>query len=69
MPEHRRHLFDVLTDELCLRNYSPNTIKASKSSIESCAHHFPAPDAREKYLRTSLGKRYIKNRFKNYLTG
>jgi len=24
---------------------------------------------REKYLKTSWGKRYIKNRLKNYLTG
>lgn len=25
--------------------------------------------AREKYLKTACGKRYIKNRLKNYLTG
>lgn len=35
MSEHRQHLFEVLTDELRLRNYSPKTIKAYRSSIRT----------------------------------
>lgn len=35
---------------------------------ERCLHQTDAT-AREKYLKSSWGKRYIKNRLKNYLTG
>ncbi|TSC93935.1 MAG: putative endonuclease [Candidatus Berkelbacteria bacterium Licking1014_85] len=35
---------------------------------ESCINQEDATH-REKYLKTSWGKRYIKNRLKNYLTG
>jgi len=35
---------------------------------ESCLNQDDATH-REKYLKTSWGKRYIKNRLKNYLTG
>jgi putative endonuclease len=35
---------------------------------EGCLHQNDATK-REKYLKTAWGKRYIKNRIKNYLTG
>jgi putative endonuclease len=35
---------------------------------EGCLNQRDATD-REKYLKSSWGKRYIKNRIKNYLTG
>jgi putative endonuclease len=35
---------------------------------EGCLNRQDAT-SREKYLKTSWGKRYIKNRIKNYLTG
>lgn len=35
---------------------------------EGCLNQQDATN-REKYLKTSWGKRYIKNRIKNYLTG
>ncbi len=35
---------------------------------EGCLNQQDAT-AREKYLKTAWGKRYIKNRIKNYLTG
>jgi len=35
---------------------------------EGCLHQQDATK-REKYLKTAWGKRYIKNRLKNYLTG
>ena len=35
---------------------------------EACLNQQDATH-REKYLKTSWGKRYIKNRLKNYLTG
>jgi len=35
---------------------------------EGCLNQIDATQ-REKYLKTSWGKRYIKNRIKNYLTG
>lgn len=35
---------------------------------EACENKYDARH-REKYLKTSWGKRYIKNRLKNYLTG
>jgi putative endonuclease len=36
--------------------------------FEACLNQQDATH-REKYLKTSWGKRYIKNRLKNYLTG
>ena len=36
--------------------------------FEGCLNQQDATN-REKYLKTSWGKRYIKNRIKNYLTG
>jgi putative endonuclease len=35
---------------------------------EGCLHQSDAT-TREKYLKSSWGKRYLKNRLKNYLTG
>jgi putative endonuclease len=35
---------------------------------EGCLNHKDAT-MREKYLKTAWGKRYVKNRIKNYLTG
>lgn len=35
---------------------------------EFCLNRFDATN-REKYLKTAWGKRYIKNRLRNYLTG
>jgi integrase/recombinase XerD len=40
-------LFEVLSRELRLRNYSPKTIKAYKSIIRSFAHHFKPRHPRE----------------------
>ena len=40
-------LFEVLTSELNLRNYSPNTIKAYKSCIRSFVLHFRPRHPRE----------------------
>jgi site-specific recombinase XerD len=47
MPDNQRQLLDVVSDELKLRNYSPKTIKAYKSSIRSFARHVEPQDPRE----------------------
>ncbi|GJQ21985.1 MAG: integrase [Bacteroidia bacterium] len=38
--KERRGLFEVLVEEMRLRNYSPKTIKAYKSNIRSFVRHF-----------------------------
>jgi hypothetical protein len=40
-------LFDVLTQEMRLRNYSPKTIKAYKSCIRSLARYYDPKHPRE----------------------
>jgi site-specific recombinase XerD len=47
MPEQRKQLLDVVGDELRLRNYSPKTIKAYRSSIRAFARHIAPRHPRE----------------------
>ncbi|HXG37195.1 MAG TPA: site-specific tyrosine recombinase/integron integrase [Bacteroidota bacterium] len=47
MSEHRRNLLEVVAEELRLRNYSPKTIKAYKSTIRALAKHFAPRHPRE----------------------
>jgi len=63
-------------------NISKRLVEHNKGMVESTKNRLPMcliywegclnqQDAtkREKYLKTAWGKRYIKNRLKNYLTG
>ncbi|GBD87961.1 GIY-YIG nuclease superfamily protein [bacterium BMS3Abin03] len=58
-----------------LREHNQGKVSSTKNRIPMklvyCEVCFNQQDAthREKYLKTSWGKRYIKNRLKNYLTG
>jgi len=56
-----------------LRKHNTGQVKSTKSRkpfkiiyYEFCLHKKDA-EAREKYLKSGMGKRYIKNRLKNYL--
>lgn len=58
-----------------LKDYNQGEVKSTKNRkpfklvyYEACLNQQDATH-REKYLKTSWGKRYIKNRLKNYLTG
>lgn len=49
-------------------NSTKNRLPLKLVYWEGCLNQKDATQ-REKYLKTSWGKRYIKNRLKNYLTG
>jgi len=58
-----------------LQNHENGNVHSTKNRrplrlvyFEACLNQQDAIH-REKYLKTSWGKRYIKNRLKNYLTG
>jgi len=58
-----------------LQNHENGNVPSTKNRrplrlvyFEACLNQQDAIH-REKYLKTSWGKRYIKNRLKNYLTG
>jgi putative endonuclease len=58
-----------------LEEHNNGLVKSTKHRIplelvywEGCTNQADATN-REKYLKTAWGKRYIKNRLKNYLTG
>jgi putative endonuclease len=58
-----------------LENHKKDRVASTKNRLplelvywEGCLNQKDA-SKREKYLKTSWGKRYIKNRLKNYLTG
>jgi len=58
-----------------LEEHNNGLVKSTKHRIplelvywEGCTNQADATK-REKYLKTAWGKRYIKNRLKNYLTG
>ncbi|MCK4553546.1 GIY-YIG nuclease family protein [Candidatus Parcubacteria bacterium] len=58
-----------------LKEHNSGLVKSTKNRrplkliyVEICLNQQDATH-REKYLKTSWGKRYIKNRLKNYLTG
>lgn len=58
-----------------LKEHQEGKVKSTKNRrplrlvyFEVCLNQQDATH-REKYLKTSWGKRYIKNRLKNYLTG
>ena len=58
-----------------LREHNLGLVKSTRSRRplkliywEACLNQKDAVN-REKYLKTAWGKRYIKNRIKNYLTG
>ena len=58
-----------------LREHSSGRVNSTKTRLpvklvywEGCVHQSDAT-RREKYLKTAWGKRYIKSRLKNYLTG
>ncbi len=58
-----------------IKNHNESKVKSTKNRrpfrllyYEACLNQKDATH-REKYLKTSWGKRYIKNRLKNYLTG
>ena len=58
-----------------LKEHENEKVQATKNRkpmklvyFEACLSQADATH-REKYLKTSWGKRYIKNRLKNYLTG
>lgn len=70
-------LYTGYTQNLSKRIASHNKGKVNSTSLrlpvkliyyEACLNQQDATH-REKYLKTSWGKRYIKNRLKNYLTG
>ena len=58
-----------------IEQHNNGTVESTKNRIplklvywEGCLNQKDATN-REKYLKTAWGKRYIKNRIKNYLTG
>ena len=58
-----------------INEHNSGKVKSTKNRMplflvyyEACINQKDATH-REKYLKTSWGKRYIKNRLKNYLTG
>lgn len=58
-----------------LREHANGEVKSTKNRLpvmliywEGCLNQHDAT-RREKYLKTSWGKRYLKNRLRNYLTG
>ena len=58
-----------------LNEHDQGKVKSTKNRLpvklvywEGCLNQTDAIN-REKYLKTTWGKRYIKNRIKNYLTG
>ena len=58
-----------------IENHNKGEVTSTKNRIpfelvywEGCLNQTDATK-REKYLKSSWGKRYIKNRIKNYLTG
>jgi len=58
-----------------LEEHNKGNVKSTKNRLpmklvywEGCLNQTDATQ-REKYLKTAWGKRYIKNRLKNYLTG
>ena len=58
-----------------LEGHNKGNVKSTKNRLpmklvywEGCLNQTDATQ-REKYLKTAWGKRYIKNRLKNYLTG
>jgi putative endonuclease len=49
-------------------NSTKNRLPMKLVYSEACLHQQDATK-REKYLKTTYGKRYLKNRLKNYFTG
>jgi putative endonuclease len=72
-----KNFYTGYTDNIQRRitEHHSGKVKATKFRLpmkliywEGCLNQKDA-SSREKYLKTSWGKRYIKNRLKNYLTG
>ncbi len=75
--EKDKNLYVGFTNDIKtrLKLYSAGKVSSTKSRLplkliyyEACLNQDDATH-REKYLKTSWGKKYLKNRLKHYLTG